>query len=60
MLEKSGAPIRNLLKDLVFVQGAARGVELQTPITDVACASYQALVDAGLSEADMAVLYNKI
>ena len=60
LLESSGAPIRNLLKDLVFVQGAARGVGLRTPVTDVASASYQAAVDAGLSEADLAILYNTL
>ena len=60
ILNTSGAPLRNLYKDLSFVKTAAEGVGLNTPVTDAARDQYTACMEAGLSEADIAVPYNRL
>eukprot|EP00035_Acanthoeca_spectabilis_P039178 m.59724 g.59724 ORF g.59724 m.59724 type:complete len:641 (+) comp9476_c0_seq1:16-1938(+) len=59
LLNTGGAPMRNLLKDLHFVQAAATGAGLRAPIADAATVEYEAAAAAGLTEADISVLYNR-
>eukprot|EP00040_Diaphanoeca_grandis_P024349 m.133718 g.133718 ORF g.133718 m.133718 type:complete len:302 (+) comp29691_c1_seq4:182-1087(+) len=58
VLHESAAPLRNLHKDLTFVQAAAKGANVDTPVTTVVTELYANAMKAGFSEADMAVLYN--
>jgi len=58
VLDNGGAPMRNLLKDLQFVQTAAEATALRAPLAAAATAEYTAADAAGLSESDIAVLYN--
>merc|ERR1712166_930924 len=59
-LETSGAPLRNLVKDLDFVQSAVDSAGINTPVVSAVRAQYKAAIDAGMSEADMAVLFNML
>ena len=59
-LETSGAPLRNLVKDLDFVQSAVDCAGINTPVVAAVRAQYKDAIDKGLSEADMAVLFNML
>eukprot|EP00039_Didymoeca_costata_P024225 m.9675 g.9675 ORF g.9675 m.9675 type:complete len:631 (+) comp4112_c0_seq2:149-2041(+) len=58
LLNESGAPLRNLVKDLVFVKSAADQAGLKLPVCDTVRGQYEHAMQQNLSEADISVLYN--
>jgi len=56
-LNMSGAPLRNLSKDINIVAGVLEGLELNLPSVKVSSNALDAAMDKGLDNADMAVLY---
>ena len=62
-LEKSGAPLRNLCKDLKIIHKAAQGSGIQLRVTDQVTSIYDHVQnDLGFEEGDMAIvsrLYKK-
>ena len=59
-LEVSGAPLRNLVKDLDFVGLAVAGAGINTPVVTTVQKQFAAAIEQGMSEADMAVLFSML
>jgi 3-hydroxyisobutyrate dehydrogenase-like beta-hydroxyacid dehydrogenase len=59
-LESSGAPLRNLVKDLDFVGSAVAGTGIDAPVVTAVQKQFATAIEQGKSEADMAVLFNML